>query len=164
MGVLLDFLFPEPATVLDWGLDRRQRDGTTVRIVSAADHPEGLLAKDYVDAAAPVGETAYRLEVECEEGGRTILCSSPWTWVEGLPTLLHPQPWNGISELMLPGIVADGERVSLITPDGRSVAHGFSRNQRLLFEDGDRLASGVYFIRWRDISGRQTSTRLVIQR
>jgi hypothetical protein len=162
--VSLEFLFPEAATVLDWSLDRRERGGATVRIVEAASHPEGLLAKEYVDVFPPMGETAYRLEVECDEGGQTIGCSSPWVWIEGLPTLLHPQPWNGTSELKLPGIVRDGERVNLIAPDGRCVGRAIAQDERVVFEDSDRLASGVYFIRWRDRSGRQAVARLVIQR
>ena len=44
------------------------------------------------------------------------------------------------------------------------VAQAKARDDRIFLEDADRLAAGIYFLKWRSLSGATETARLVINR
>lgn len=163
-GVAIELLIPERTYLLDWRLERKEIGGVSTQIDSAMSHPDRLLAREYFDRTAPVKETAYRLEIERSVDADTTIHRSAWVWVDQLPPRLYPQPWDGRGRIRLPGLVRDGEKVELIAVNGRKVAEGRARDDRVFFEEIDDIAVGVYFLRWRSLTGSENTARLVINR
>ncbi len=166
-GVLLTFRFPSDFTITGWRLERSEAGGPPVGVTDATAHPDGLGARDYLDRVPP-GFHRYRLVMETVlDGHGPAEFRSDWILPDGStvrPRGVVPSPWDGEGEIVLPGPVASGTKVEVVAANGRRILRLEARGDRTSFEGGDLPAAGVYFLSWKDPSGRHRAARLVLQR
>lgn len=174
-GVRLEFEIPDIA-IAGWTLDREDpgHPEVTRAIATAIDHPDGTHARSFFDQGAD-GSARYRLTIDLGTVNGRI--ESPWTapLLPGpggggnggrIPSIVSPIPWDGTGNLHLPS-GARGPIAELFSLGGArvmslSIREGCIGPPRA--GDAERLASGVYFLRWRTASGPMRVARIVITR
>jgi hypothetical protein len=161
--VRIGFDLPGDLVVSDWVVERRCGDGEAVTVNDASTHPEGTRARAIVDAGGNEG-CEYRLTVELgQDGGGRI--ESSWTAVSATAARsVFPSPWDGRSVLRLPDLVMPDTPCVLLSPDGSRVLTLRASGPDVLPPAAAHLASGVYFLRWRDASGLERTSRVVVKR
>jgi hypothetical protein len=161
-GVRLDFEIPE-IQIEGWSLERD--DGRIVATSAVA--PGGTRTRSVIDPEAD-GSARYRLTIDLGPGAGWI--QSDWT--DPVVSRAHtrrlgPIPWDGVRPLTLippPAEGPAGSTAELYSLAGSRVTHLRITNGRIEPPIAPRLASGVYFLRFRAATGRPETARIVITR
>ncbi len=162
-SVRIRFLVPEDLAIGDWFLERRCGEATMTIVADASRHPDGTRAREFTDSDA-AGGCVYRLSVDLgpEAAGGRI--ESRWVSAGIATRSLFPSPWDGRGVLHLPEPVRPGGRCALLTPDGSHTLQLQADGLEISLPSGVAIASGVYFLRWRTVSGNERTARIVVKR
>jgi hypothetical protein len=162
-SVRIRFLVPEDIAIGGWFLERRCGEARTTIVADASHHPEGTRAREFTDSDA-AGDCVYRLSIDLgpEAAGGRI--ESPWVSAGTAIRALFPSPWDGRGVLHLPEPVRPGGRCALVAPDGSHTLQLQANGLEISLPAGVTVASGVYFIRWRTVSGNERTARIVVKR
>lgn len=162
-SVQISFLLPEDLDIDGWTLERDCDGGSAVLISSAVTHPDGTHARLVVDPAAR-GNCLYRLTVDLG-GEPAVRLESPWTQATSMSIRApSPSPWDGRGVLRLPHPVMPGTVCALYSPEGARVLVLRASESEVTLTGNRHLPSGVYFLRWRDRSGVERTSRIVVKR